>query len=148
MLSVNRRSAEGLYSEVIATTKAGGYDAQRSEITARAYLQRGRVRRVLGDAGARTDFSAAAKIWDHLEDPMADIAHWEIQRVATWVDSEAKGILDCEPVGVRVRAARIVDDETARRPVGQSHRRKLPRQYLQDVINRAREQLAVDQPAW
>ena len=148
MLSINRRSAEDLYSGVIAATKDGGYDAQRSEITARAYLQRGRVRRLLGDNGARTDLLAAAEIWDLLEDPMADIAHWEILRTATWLDGEAKRTFGREAVGVRVRAARIVNAETARRPVGRSHRQKLTRHYLKDVIDRAREQLAVDRPAW
>ncbi len=148
MLRVSRRSAEGFYSEVIAATEDGGYDAQRSEITARAYLHRGRVRRILGDHGARADFLSAAKIWGHLEDPMADTAHWEIQQAATWVDREAKELLDRESVGVRVRAGRIVDDETARRPIARSRRQKLPRHYLQDVINRAKKQLAVDQPAW
>ena len=148
MLGVNRRRAKDLYSEVIAAAKDGGDDAQQSEITARAYLQRGRVRRVLSDDGARTDFEAAAEIWELLEDPMASVAHWESRRVATWIDREAKAMLDREPVGVRVRAAQIVDDETARRPPARAHRQKVTRQYLQDAINRAREQLAVDRPAW
>ena len=148
MLGVNRRSAEALYSEVIASTKDSSSDAQRSEIAARAYLHRGRVRRLLANEQAQTDFLTAAEIWDRLGDPTADVAHWETLRVMAWVDGEARHMLECEPVGVRVRAARIVNDETARRPVGRSHRRKLPREYLRGVIARAREQLAVDQPVW
>ena len=148
MLSVNRRSAEALYSEAIASIKDSGNDAQRSEIAARAYLHRGRVRRRLADGQAQTDFVTAAEIWDRLGDPTADIAHWETLRMAAWMDGETKRMLDCESVGVRVRAARIVNDETERRPVGRSHRRKLTREYLRGVVARAREQLAVDQPVW
>ena len=53
-----------------------------------------------------------------------------------------------EPIGERVRAARIVGTEAAERPVGRSHRKKLPRQYLHGVISRATDQLVRDRPAW
>ena len=147
-LHTNRRSAESIYTDVL-TTKIGEDDAQKSEIMARAYLQRGRVRAALRDNDkALTDFRQAAKIWDDLEDPMADFAHWEIERTATWVDKETELLLRREPVGVRVQAARIIKDETAERPVGRSHRKKLPRDYLRGVINRAKEQCVVDRPVW
>ena len=148
MLHTNRRSAESIYTEVLTTT-TGEDDAQKSEIMARAYLQRGKVRAALGDNdNALTDFRRAAKIWDGLEDPTADFAHWKIERTATWVDKETELLLTREPVGVRVRTARIVRNETAELPVGRSHRKKLPRNYLRGVISRAREQCVVDRPAW
>ena len=148
MLHTNRRSAASIYTEVL-TTRQGEDDAQKSEILARAYLHHGRVRSVLGDSGgAFSDFQQAAKIWDALEDPAADSAHWEIERTATWVDREAEELLNAQPVGVRVRAARIVKNETAARPIGRSHRGKLPREYLRGVISRAEEQCVVDRPVW
>ena len=148
MLHTSHRSAESIYTDVL-TTKTGEDDAQKSEIMARAYLHRGKVRAAIGDNDkALTDFRRAAKIWDDLEDPTADFAHWEIERTATWVDKETKLLLAREPVGVRVRAARIVRNETAERPVGRSHRKKLPRDYLRGVISRAKEQCVVDRPAW
>ena len=148
MLHTDRRGAESTYTDVL-TTKTGG-DAQKSEIMARAYLQRGNVRAALGDNDkALTDFKQAAKVWDDLEDPTADFAHWAIERRdAPWMDSETEQFLTRELVGVRVRAARLVRDETAERPVGRSQRQKLPRDYLRGVIKRAREQCVVDRPAW
>ena len=147
-LHTNRRSAESIYAEVL-TTRTSEDDAQKSEIMARAYLHRGKVRAALGDNDkALTDFRRAANIWDDLEDPTADFAHWEIELIATSMDKETKLLLTREPIGVRVRVARIVRNEAAERPVGRSHRKKLPRDYLRGVISRAKEQCAVDRPAW
>lgn len=143
----DRGSAEALYTDVLSTN--GHNDAQKSEIVARAYLHRGRVRIASRDSdGALTDFKQAAKIWDDLEDPTADFAYWEIEQNAPWMDKETKLLLMREPVGVGVRAARIVGTETAGRPVGRSHRQRLPRRYLDGVISRATEQLVRDRPAW
>ena len=147
MLHTDRRAAESIYTDVLETTTQN--DAQKSEIMARAYLHRGKLLADLGDKDkARTDFQAAATIWGTLEDPTADFAHWEIERTAAWVNRETELLLMDEPVGVRVRAAQIVKAETAERPVGRSLRKKLPRDYLRGVISRAREQYAVDRPAW
>ena len=145
---ISHRSAESIYTKVLAT-KTGDEDAQNSEILARAYLQRGRVRSAIGHKRkAMADFSAAARIWEELKDPAADVAHWEIERSADWMDKEAKRLLARELVGVRVRAVRIVRDELVARPDGRSHRRKLPQAYLQGVISRAKERYAVDRPVW
>ena len=147
MLHTDRRIAESIYTDVLTTTT--GQDAQRSEIVARAYLQRGTVRASLGDNNrALIDFQRAAEIWDDLEDPTADFAHWEIERTSPWMDKETEGLLAREPVGVRVRSARIVGNETAARPIGRSRREKLPEEYLRGVITRAREQYAIERPAW
>ena len=158
MLHINRRNAESIYTEILPEdrikgnalpTREGVDDAQKSEIIARAYLQRGRVRATLGDgANAQADFEEAAKIWVGLEDPAADLAYWEIEGNAPWMDRDSRLVLMREPDGVRVRAARIIVAEAAGRPVGRSHRMKLPRTYLDDVISRARERLVRDQPAW
>ena len=144
----DHRAAESMYTEVLKQGN-GNDDAQKSEIIARAYLQRGKVRSALGDKErAQEDFRQAAKIWDDLQDPTADFAHWEIERPATWMDKETERLLISEHIGVRVRAIRIVRDETGKRPVGRSSRNKLPRGYLKDVIRRAKEQFVVDRPAW
>ena len=142
------QSAEDMYGEVLAAGDGNG-DGQKSEIMARAYFQRGKVRTVLGDnKNALEDFRCAANIWDALQDPTADFAHWEIERTAPWVEGEAEQLLMCEPVGVRVRAARIVTNEIQKRPVATSHRERVPQPYLRGVIARAHEKLAVDRPVW
>ena len=100
------------------TTRTSEDDAQKSEIMARAYLHRGKVRAALGDNDkALTDFRRAANIWDDLEDPTADFAHWEIELIATSMDKETKLCLTREPIGVRVRVARIVRNEAADDPL-------------------------------
>ncbi len=148
MTHISRRSAESIYTEVLAA-RTSEKDAQNSEIMARAYLQRGRVRSAMDDnKKALADFTAAVRIWDELEDPAADMAHWEIERNAAWMDKETKRLLAVEPIGVRVRVARIVRDEMAARRQGTSYRRRVPRAYLDGVIGRAKEQYVVDQPEW
>ena len=148
MTHISHKSAESIYTEVLAA-RTSEKDAQNSEIMARAYLQRGRVRSAIGDKKkALVDFTAAAKIWNELEDPAADVAHWEIERNADWMDKEATRLLEGEPIGVRVRAVQIVSDALAARPDGTSYRRKVPRAYLEGVIGRAKEQYVVDQPEW
>ena len=147
MLHTSRRNAESIYTEVL-TTKTGE-DAQKSEIMARAYLQRGKVRADRGDKDdALADLQLAAEIWDNLEDPTADFAHWEIERAAIWMDKATERLLTREPVGVRVRAARIVSDDIRKRPAGRSYRKDLPEDYVRGAISRAREQYAIDRPAW
>ena len=148
MLHTDRRTAESMYSDVLKIESAND-DAQKSEVIARAYLKRGKVRTDLGDKEkALKDFQQAAKIWDELKDPTADFAHWEIERTAPWVDEESQQLLTREPVGVRVRAARIVSEETTQRSVARSHRRKLSQPYLRGVISQAKERWAVERPVW
>ncbi len=147
MAHTNRRSAESIYSEVLADVSDS--DAQKSEIFARAHLHRGLVLAALHeDDKALADFRRAAEIWDALGDPATDLAHWEIERRADWMDKEAQQILDVEPVGVRVRIARMVRDRSAGRRVAAAKRAKLPEKYLRDLVREAQEQLAVERPEW
>ena len=148
MLHTDRRTAESMYSEVLEIEGTNG-DAQKSEIIARAYLQRGKVRSDLGDKEkALNDFQQAANIWDNLKDPTADFAQWEIERTEPWVDKEVERLLAGEPVGVRVRAARIIREETTGRRVARSHREGLSQHYLRGIISQAKERWAVEQPVW
>ena len=143
-------AAEAMYAEVVAAAGSGTDDAQRSEIVARAYLQRGRARAELGQRErSHEDLARAAEIWDGLDDPAADVAHWEIARTtADWMDRDAERVLREVAIDVRVRAAKIIAEETAARPVQMAQRRRLPEQYLRGVISRARERVAVDRPVW
>ena len=147
LLHSNRRSAENAYTEVLE--RGIDDDAQRSEVMARAHLRRGMVHADLGyHDKALADYRQAARIWDALDDPSADFAYWEVERTATWMDKYTERLLEREPIGVRVRAARIIGTEVAERPVGRAHRRQLTEQYLRGVVSRAKEQLVRDRPAW
>ena len=141
--------ADTMYTEVIATTKDTD-DAQKSEIVARAHLQRARARAALGQKERRSleDFRRAAVIWDSLKDPAADLAHWEIARTASWMDKKTERRLMGAAVNVRVCAVRIIAEEAAGRPVGIAQRMTFTDQYLRGVITKARERAAVDRPAW
>jgi hypothetical protein len=142
----NRRAAEAIYTDVLQ--EVGGGDAQKSEIFARAYLQRGRVRMLLREPDpAAADFREAAAIWGALDDPAADLANWELERVADTLDRDTLRQLEAEPVAIRVRVARLVRDRSAGRKAA-AKRMKLTHQYLQGLIREAREQLAVERPAW
>ena len=141
--------ADTMYTEVIATTKDTG-DAQKSEIVARAHLQRARARAALGQKERRSleDLRRAAAIWDSLKDPAADLAHWEIARTASWMDKKTERRLMSATVNVRVCAVRIIAEEAAGRPGGIAQRRTFTDQYLRGVITKAKERAAVDRPAW
>ena len=147
MLHTNRRSAEDFYTDVLA--EAPGDDAQKSEIFARAYLHRGRVRAALGAAKASIeDFRKAAEIWDALDDPSADLANWEIEKSANWLDKDALGVIGREPVAIRVRVAQMVRERVAARPTATAKRPKLPEQYLRDLVRQAKEKVAIERPDW
>ena len=141
------RSAETIYSKVIE--ESDDSDAQRSEIVARAYLHRGRARRELHRGSeAVADFERAAAIWSELEDPAAETAYWEIERVAAWIDSDAKRELNRLAAGVRVRVARKVREGEATRANVRSRRAKVPKEYLRALIREAKEQFVKERPKW
>ena len=117
-------AARALYTDILTERDS---DAQKSEIFARAHLQRGRLWAQLGNQkNAITDFRSAASIWDHVEDPTADFAHWEIERTGAWMDEPTARLLGAQPVGVRVRAARMIKEGMAGRGVARSQRAALP----------------------
>ena len=148
VLLQNPAAAEAIYSEVLAT-KSDAEDAQRSEIIARAYLQRGRARAAWGQKQrSQEDFERAAGIWDSLGDPAADAAHWEIARAADWMDRKAERVLMEASLDVRACAARMIAEDEAARPVQWAQRKSLPEQYLRGVISKARERVRVDRPEW
>ena len=144
----NPAAAESIYSEALAT-KSDAEDAQRSEIVARAYLQRGRARAASRQKKrSQEDFERAAGIWESLGDPAADAAHWEIARAADWMDGKAERVLMETPLDVRARAARMITADEAARPVQWAQRGVLPEQYLRGVISKAKERVRVDRPEW
>ena len=144
----NRRAAESQYTAVL--TSAHDEDAQKSEIFARAYLCRGKVRASLREeARALEDFRRAADIWHSLEDHYAaDFADWEIEKRSTYLDPAAVRRLEVHPHDVRVRVAYLVTDSLQTRPVALSHRSPLPGDFLLGLIDEAKRLLATERPKW
>ena len=148
LLGYDPAAAEAMYTDVLAT-RSEKDGAQRSEIVARAFFQRGLARAASDQKGrSHEDMVRAAEIWDGLDDPAADVANWEIARTADWMDRDTERVLREVPIAVRVRAAQLIGEETAGRPVQRAQRRRLPEQYLRGVIRRAKERVAVDRPVW
>ena len=143
----SRHSGEAMYTEIIST--GDDKDAQKSEIFARAYLHRGRVRARLGARDkALADFRQAARIWDDLQDPTADDAHWEMERAGDWFDKRTELLLQEEPVGVRVRVARMAKEGQSARGEVRSQRATLPTNYVRGLIAKAREKLVKERARW
>ena len=140
-------AAESEYDKVVNT--ADESDAQKSEVVARAYHQRGLVRARLGDeTKALADFRRAAGIWDGLEDPSADAAHWQIERRAEWIPGHVESLIENESLGVRVQVARLVKQRRADRGAVAARRGSLPGEYVRELIRDARTTLAVERPKW
>ena len=139
-------AARALYTEILTECDN---DAQKSEIFARAHLHRGRLWTQLGAQDrANTDFRRAAEIWDDLEDPTADFAYWEIERRGPWIDDATARLLGAQPVGVRVRAARMIKDGVAGRGPARSQRAALPEAYVRGRIAEAGDRSVKERSRW
>ena len=144
----NPRAAESQYTSVLMTTDDD--DAQKSEIFARAYLCRGKVRASLREGPrALEDFYRAAEIWHSLRDHYAaDFADWEIEKRSNYLDADAVRFLEAYPHDLRVRVAYMIKDSLQTRPVATSHRAPLPDDFLLGLIDEARGLLATERPKW
>ena len=144
----NRQAAEGQYTSVLRNARND--DAQKSEVFARAYLCRGKVRASLGNEGiALEDFRRAAGIWQFLGDHYAaDFAEWEIDKRSPHLDSGAVRVLETHSADVRVRVACLVRDTLQTRPVARSQRSPLPMDFLLGLVDEAKSLLATERPKW
>ena len=148
LVRTNRRAAESQYTSVLKNAR--GDDAQKSEIFARAYLCRGKVRASLGDGrAALEDFRRAAAIWHVLGDHYAaDLADWEIEKRSPHLDSGAVRVLETHAADVRVRVACLVRDSVQTRPGARSQRSSLPEDFLRGLVDEANGLLATERPQW
>ncbi|MCY3820027.1 MAG: TIR domain-containing protein [Gammaproteobacteria bacterium] len=139
--------ADILYTDAIANAVEN--DAQKSEIVARAYLRRGKLRARLGSGSrALNDLRQAVALWEALGDPAADAARWEeIELTADWLNHEVRDTLASVPIAVRVRVAREIVAGGAVR-TARSRRAELPDTYLRGLIAEAKARLAEERTDW
>lgn len=143
------RIAEDFYSQAISKGDAG--DAQRSEIIARAFLARGKVRVRLNKPGeGRHDFEHAVEIWTRLDDPAVELAEWAIISL----DDGAAGLeikrLEKEPAAVRVRTVRNYRERLGSGSKSLSKRKpaKVEPAFLEQLIGDSKRQLAIENTGW
>lgn len=126
-----------------AIIAAGTADAERSEIAARALLERGLV------TSSKTSFDRAAEIWEALEEdePAAD-ARWHSLLVSGRVSIVAQEVLTEEPASVRVEAIRLYEADVAQLAPSHGRRFEAPADYWLELLPEARKIVAVRHIEW
>jgi tetratricopeptide (TPR) repeat protein len=140
-------TAESLYSEALAIV--GDDDDERTEMRARAHLQRGRNRRQLADsAGAHVDFAAAAAIWADLNEPkLAAEAELEELRGMNSLGLDSRALVFSQPALIAVTAIKLHAAKTQSLPAAIAHRAKDPGvTYWKQIIKDAAAKVAIEYP--
>jgi tetratricopeptide (TPR) repeat protein len=141
----NAESAEVHYSDVLSTTIPD--DHERSEILARAYLQRGLARQQLRrpDA-AESDFQKAHQISTNLDERVAAArAEWHLIRLTHSADA---AIFEREPdIRTRVKAFQLYQSRVQAGSRALAHRSKPSDAQTAQLIKVAREEIS-HEPEW
>ena len=134
-------AAVRFYDEAIRA--AGTSDAEKSEISARAYLQKGRVTK------SRSGLDRAAEIWTKLEeDELADDARWRSMQLAGRVPSAAEQVLKDEDPSVRVETIRLHETRLEGLAKSLGRRSEPGRDYWKELLPQARKNMAIRHVEW
>jgi tetratricopeptide (TPR) repeat protein len=138
----DKAAAESYYDTAVRV--AGTSDAERSEIAARAWFQKGKVMR------QQACFQKAAEIWERLEeDENSDRAKWESMVIGGDVPSSAIAILEEESPSVRVEMLRLHQARLELLSGPSRGRRSEPdKNYWRSLIPDARRNVAVRHIDW
>jgi len=137
--------AEVHYTDVLNT--AIPQDHERSEILARAYLQRGIVRQHLRRThAAKADYQKSLDIWTELDERVAAAkAEWHLIRLT---QSEEAAMFDSEPdIRTRVRAFRIYESKAKAGRGALAHRSRPSGSQMKQLIIEARREISLE-PEW
>lgn len=142
------QSAEDFYTAVIQHRDSN--DAQYSEIRARAYLARAHHRRTQGRRPqAKRDFEAAARIWQHLQDPAASDAEWGALTCAKQPMDPDLLEMGGSSSAVRVRALRIHEGRVAKMGrVAARRAAEVTQSQVDRILAEAESQVAIDEVDW
>ena len=142
------QSAEDFYTAVIQHRDTN--DAQYSEIRARAYLARARHRLTQGRRPqAKRDFEAAARIWQHLQDPAASDAEWGALTCSNPPLDPDLLESGAASSAVRVRALRIHEGRVASMGrVAARRAAQVTESYVDRILAEAQSQVAIDEVDW
>jgi tetratricopeptide (TPR) repeat protein len=144
----NRDAAEHNYTEVVDVHSSG--KRELSEICARSYLRRGRLRVKAGrKAAAASDLARAAEIWDSLDETTyAAEAEWERMHLDSNLDPATRRLFSAvQPTVVRVEAVRSYQSRLQGTKV--AARRAIPTQsQVAQFAKEARKRIAEEHPEW
>jgi tetratricopeptide (TPR) repeat protein len=141
----NVEGAEVHYTDVLNTAIPD--DHERSEILARAHLQRGIARQHLRRAeGAKADFQKALEIWTQLDERVsAARAEWHLIRLTK---SAEAAMFESEPdIRTRVKAFRMHQSKVEASSGARAHRSRPSTPQLTQWITEARKQVSLE-PEW
>jgi tetratricopeptide (TPR) repeat protein len=141
----NLEGAEVHYTDVLNT--AIPQDHERSEILARAHLQRGLAHQHLGHTQtAKADYQKSLEIWTELDERVAAAkAEWHLIRLT---QGEEAAMFDSEPdIRTRVRAFRLYESKAKAGRRARAHRSKPPESQMKQLIIEARREISLE-PEW
>ena len=110
-MKLGRGSPADYYSTVIAQKNVGVTDYEKSEIVARALLQRGIAKKSTDKAAAERDFEAATKIWNDLgEEYFAFEARWQAIKLQEDIPTRTLQEIEKDRPEIRVRAYEWINE--------------------------------------
>ena len=134
-------AAVSFYDDAIRS--AGTSDAERSEIAARAYLQKGRATK------SKSSFERAAEIWAKLEeDELADDARWHGMLLDGRVPSVAYRVIKEETASVRVETIQLYEAQLEGLSSSRGRRSEPGQGYWNELLPQARKNAAVRHVEW
>ena len=133
--------AVNFYDEAISA--AGTGDAERSEISARAWFQKGHATESKGS------FDRAAEIWEKLEEnEIADNARWRSMLLGGGVPSVAEQVVKDEDPSVRVETIRLHETRLEGLARSRGRRSEPGRDYWKELLPQARKNVAIRHVEW
>lgn len=141
----NLEGAEVHYTDVLNTVIPP--DHERSEIIARAHLQRGIARqRLRRTQAAKADYQKSLDIWTELDERVAAAkAEWRLIRLT---QGDEAAMFDREPdIRTRVKAFRIYESKAIAGRGARAHRSKPSGSQMKQLIIEARKEISLE-PEW
>ena len=144
----NLGSAESHYSDVLALSIPD--DHERSEILARARLQRGiLLERVGRIEAAKTDYRIAQRMWSELDErTSAAKAEWRLLRMTSSIPQDHIALFEAEKCPrTRVRAFLAYQDGVQSRTGAIAYRSRPSQTQVANLLTQARRAVALE-PEW
>jgi tetratricopeptide (TPR) repeat protein len=143
LASGNNDEALLRYDQAVLKAQSPGREV--TEMRARAFRQRGRLKRKIGNkAVAETDFKEAARIWGELDEPnFAAEVEFEMLDISVGLSDLPRSMLMNEPAMVRVQVMKLHIDNLSKynsnNTMAAGRRAEPPVNYWKDLIKRAHD---------
>ncbi len=141
----NAEAAEVHYTDVLNEAIPDGH--QRSEILARAHLQRGKARQRVGRTkGAQSDYQTARDMWTSLDEPAsAAEAEWTYIRLTSQVPQDQIKMFETEASArIRVKAFRLHELKFHAAKGARAHRSKPSHSQIDQLLREASKEVSLE----